>query len=312
MREQADSAGGVEGPVRGAEGAGPGMSTSLTDEARRDAWAGAAGAYAQAAEPWTNQTAAKMLALADLRPRSELLDIGCGTGSLGVAAQTLGALVTGIDIAPSMIAGAEARPGGRAAEFRIGDMRALDAREGAFDAALANFSVVECGEPERALREAYRALRPGGRLAWTCWPAPTGGRLFEIVDAARIAAEGAGARPPSKRGLEPKRAAAMTEAAGFAPVETVVLSLSGATEASAVLSAAEKLDATALQTSERAKTLAALREALGGETVFETEAILVVARKPGAPDQRSQDNGDAGGAGSGGLLGWLGRWFRRG
>lgn len=293
------------------------------EEARRSAWGDAAKIYADAAEPWTSQTAAALLAVAQPGPRGELLELGCATGAMALAAQNLGALVTAIDIAPGMITAAQSRPGGASIDFRIGDMRALDARAGGYDAVVANFSLIESGAPEAALKEAFRALRPGGRLVWTAWPAPTGGRLFEIVDAALMGADGGVAKPPKTRGVESERAVQMTQAAGFTEAEAMDLRLWGAPTARVTLTAHEALDAAETRSDIRGAALDRLAETLGESDRFWTDAVLIAAQKPregqalstddaptsAAPSQ-SAEGGDKA-AGPGGLIGRFRRWMGR-
>ena len=352
MREEADigasdgkrlqDRGGPSGHDGGASSSGgaASMETQIAEERRRAAWAGAAEQYESTAELWTSQAAARMIGLAEISPRCELLDLGCGAGGLAIAAQTLGALVTAYDIAPSMIAAAGARPGGRAVEFRIGDIRALQDRAAGFDVATANFSFAETGEPAAALREAHRALKPDGRLLWSFWMAPAGGALFEVVDAARLAAEGIGSRGPASRGLDVDEAIAMTREAGFEAVEAVTLPLIGPADAATALEAVEKLDAATPSTRARSQTLAALEEALTGSRRLRAEAVLIIAQKNEGPDSArivdgaatgfapddaasigraageasassAVDGGAAEPRADGGLIGAFRRWLRR-
>lgn len=245
----------------------------------QEAWSAAAATYADTAAPLTSQTGPALLAAARLRSRSEFLDLGCGVGALAASAQIFGALATGVDLAPGMIAAADAAPGRRGAAFRIGDARALDAREGSFDAVAANFSVLESGAPGVVLSEAQRALRVGGALAWTLWPGPSGGRLFELVAEAREKAFGA---RPKSFGATRDEALALMDEAGFVEVNAVAMTLVIDARAETMLAAVEALDAPAgaLEGEKRRMTLEALAELLGDGGVLETEALLVTGSKP--------------------------------
>jgi ubiquinone/menaquinone biosynthesis C-methylase UbiE len=98
------------------------------------------------------------------------LEIGPGPGYLGLEwlKKTQGTLLTGVDISPGMITLAEknAREYGLAGRvtYSLGDARALPSADGEFDAVFSNGSLHEWEGPGTILAEAYRVLRPGGRL----------------------------------------------------------------------------------------------------------------------------------------------------
>jgi SAM-dependent methyltransferase len=104
--------------------------------------------------------------LADWLPGtpSDVLDIGCGTGSLAALAAAAGHRVTGVDLAPRMVEAARAKfaAAGLAGEFRVGDAAAPPA--GAFDVVLARHLVWTLPDPVAALAAWVSRLRTGGRL----------------------------------------------------------------------------------------------------------------------------------------------------
>ena len=92
-----------------------------------------------------------------------MLDACCGTGDLAVAAERKGAVVTGLDFSPAMLARARRKSG--TVEWVEGDLLALPFSDGVFDAATVGFGVRNVADLDAALGELHRVLRPGGRLA---------------------------------------------------------------------------------------------------------------------------------------------------
>jgi phosphatidylethanolamine/phosphatidyl-N-methylethanolamine N-methyltransferase len=100
-------------------------------------------------------------------PGGEILVIGVGTG-LELPLLPGNVRVTGIDISAPMLRVAEARVERKRLAQVKGlyemDAAALDFPDAAFDVALAPYVMSVVPHPERALREAWRVLRPGGSL----------------------------------------------------------------------------------------------------------------------------------------------------
>ncbi|MDX3570458.1 class I SAM-dependent methyltransferase [Streptomyces sp. ID05-47C] len=100
--------------------------------------------------------------LAD-RP-GDLLDLGCGTGSLSLLAAERGHRVTGVDLSPAMVEQARTKLAGRDAVFLVGDAAAPPVGEERFDTVLVRHVLWTLPDPGRALRHWRDLLRPGGRL----------------------------------------------------------------------------------------------------------------------------------------------------
>lgn len=161
-------------------------------EATRQLWNAAAAAFD--AEPdhglrdpiirgaWTR------LLQAALPPGTpDVLDIGCGTGSLSVLLAELGCRVTGIDFAPEMIALAEEKANRAQQPIRFQVMDAafpqLDPQQ--FDLIVCRHLLWALPEPGDVLQRWVRLLKPGGRLILIegFWHTGAGLRAQDILDA---------------------------------------------------------------------------------------------------------------------------------
>ena len=114
-----------------------------------------------------------------------VLDIGCGLGGKTVAYAEANARVTGVDLSEKNVAqcSAFARSRGVEASFAAGDAERLPFAGGSFDAVIANDSLEHFGNPERALVELARVLKPGGSifLFFTPWGSPLGSHLYDYI-----------------------------------------------------------------------------------------------------------------------------------
>ena len=126
-----------------------------------------------------------LLDAAGVKPGMRVLDLACGPGLVASGAAERGTLPVGLDFSSAMVALARAdHPGIR---FEEGDAEVLPFADESFDAVVANFGIHHVAEPNRALAEARRVLRPGGRAAFTSWAAPAENiawrLLFEAISA---------------------------------------------------------------------------------------------------------------------------------
>lgn len=136
----------------------------------REAWQvtdDAAVIYEQSFVPAIFARSATVLAdAARLGGGDRVLDVGCGTGVVArEAARRIGAegRVVGLDLNPRMLQ--VARRVAPEIEWREGDAGALPFEDGAFDVVVSQFAMMFFPDPVRSLREMWRVLAPGGRLA---------------------------------------------------------------------------------------------------------------------------------------------------
>ena len=113
----------------------------------------------------------QLLQFAHLEPGESVLDIGCGTGTLAMAAKRkvgASAAVHGIDAAPEMIARAQSKARRAALDiaFEVATAQSLPFNDSRFDVVLSTVMLHHLPRVGRqqALREARRVLKPGGRL----------------------------------------------------------------------------------------------------------------------------------------------------
>ncbi len=101
----------------------------------------------------------------EARPHDVILDAGCGDGSLSARLAAVPCVVHAVDVADNAIAPAVRSMA--AVHFRAMNAEQLDYPDAMFDRVVCVEALEHMLEPQRALREFARTLRPGGRLVLT-------------------------------------------------------------------------------------------------------------------------------------------------
>jgi SAM-dependent methyltransferase len=130
------------------------------------------------------EVAEHLVASADPRPGSRVLDVACGSGNAALVAARRFCEVTGVDFAPNLLerARVRAQAEGTPAEFVEGDAQELPFPDASFDTVTSVYGVMFAPDQERAAAELLRVCRPGGTIALANWiPGSFAPRMFGAV-----------------------------------------------------------------------------------------------------------------------------------
>ncbi len=150
----------------------------------RAAWA--AGDYRRIAEG-IQAVADHVVRSARIRAGERVLDVACGTGNTALMARARGAVVTGLDLTPELLAIAQERA---AAEghgditWKAGDAEGMPFQDGAFDVVVSSCGLMFAPDQQKVADEVARVTKRGGRIAIQAWTPESGvGRMFKLTAA---------------------------------------------------------------------------------------------------------------------------------
>ena len=262
-----------------------------------ETWSATAAGYAELATGQFARYAEEALRLVPPAPSHEVLDIGCGPGTLTLLAARHAARVTAIDFSPGMLeqlAARAIREGVQNVEALVMDAQGLELPDEGYDAAYSMFVLMFVPDRALALREMVRVLRPGGRALVATW-APIERRPLMKVGFEAMAEAFPQMPPPGKGDLQsPDECERELTEAGFADVRAHAFSASVTIDSpehylaivtrtgAPLVALRKKLGEEAWQAAE-ARLLAALRTRLpAGQSELSAEALLTVGTRPPA------------------------------
>ena len=195
----------------------------------RERWEAAAKGWAERREPMQRSALPVSRALVEraaVAPGQKVLEVAAGLGDTGLLAAELvqpGGAVVITDGADAMVEAARAHAeelGAENVEVRQMEAEWLDVPTASQDAILSRWGYMLLADPEAALREARRVLRPGGRIALSVW-APISENPWIAVLQRELLARGLASAPaPGTPGMfalaEPGVVEELLATAGFA------------------------------------------------------------------------------------------------
>jgi ubiquinone/menaquinone biosynthesis C-methylase UbiE len=172
-------------------------------------WATVAGQWAAHADDIDARVAVlteRMLASCALQSGDRVLDLACGPGGAGLAAaerlEPTGEVVLS-DVVGAMTTLAAARAARRGltnVRTAVLDLEHVDQPDAGYDAVLCREGLMFAVDPQLAVAEIRRVLRPGGRVAISVWGPPAENPWLALVFAAVTAETGSPIPPPGVPG----------------------------------------------------------------------------------------------------------------
>ena len=168
------------------------MDAKLQRRVQRYGWDKASSQYERSWQDQLEPAQSALLGLAGLKPGAAVLDVACGTGlvTLRAAAAIMpGGMIVGTDISEQMVLAARDIAAGRGAvniSFERMDAEQSTFDDGSFDVVLCALGLMYVPDPEKAIRDFHRMLRPQGRAVCAVWGQRSKcgwAEIFPIVDA---------------------------------------------------------------------------------------------------------------------------------
>jgi ubiquinone/menaquinone biosynthesis C-methylase UbiE len=121
-----------------------------------------------------------------IRTGERVLDLACGTGNTPLMARARGAMVTGVDLTPELLAVARKRAadaGYSDIAWKEGDAENLPFPDSAFDVVVSSCGLMFAPDQQKAANEVARVTSKDGRIAIQAWTREGGvGRMFKVTN----------------------------------------------------------------------------------------------------------------------------------
>jgi SAM-dependent methyltransferase len=132
-------------------------------------WDLVSGAYTEEVVPMFEGFAREALRIVAPPPKSRIVDVACGPGTLAVIAADAGHRVDALDFSPQMVERLTARAAGLSITPQLGDGQALPYADAMFDAGFSMFGLMFFPDRAKGFAELRRVLRPGAKALVSSW-----------------------------------------------------------------------------------------------------------------------------------------------
>lgn len=182
-------------------------------------------AYERLMGRWSRLVGERFLDWLDAPKGLQWLDVGCGNGAFTeeLIARCAPAAVMAIDPSEDQLAYARTRTRAQMADFRVGGAQKLTFDDGSFDVAIMALVISFLPNPDKAIAEMARVVRPGGWVATYMWDIPGGGVPVHPIYVALETMGTTSARPPNPGASKRAAMQELWEKAGLSSIETRVI-----------------------------------------------------------------------------------------
>jgi len=195
----------------------------MEQKGRKDDWS-AGDLYEPYVGRWSRQVAREFLHWLAVPEKKDWLDVGCGTGALteAIIERTRPKSVVGLDASRDYAAYVKARTEGSCARFEVGDAQSLPIGTASLDASVSGLVLNFVPQPQRAVAEMARVVRPGSVVAAYVWDYAGKMELMRYFWDAAVALDDAAKELDEGRRFpicQPTPLAGLFEQAGLSEVE---------------------------------------------------------------------------------------------